>query len=120
MSYIIVSLGGFFGAILRYGLINIFNTSAFSYGVLIANSLGSFLVGVSFVLISEKFNLSEAYRVALIVGFCGSLTTLSTISFESVNLFTNGEYGLALVNLVSNIVLSLFFIIFGMYITRLF
>lgn len=119
ISFIIVGAGGFFGAIVRLGLINIFNTQSFTYGTLFANSLGSFLAGVFFVIISEKLVLTDAYRLALIVGFCGSLTTLSAISLDSVNLFLNDDYYLAILNFISNIILSVVFVIIGIYLTRL-
>jgi CrcB protein len=119
MSYIIVGIGGLFGAMVRYGLMSVFNTTSFAYGTLVANGLGSLLAGVFFVIISQKLHLSEAYRLALIVGFCGSLTTLSTISLDSIQLFYNGEYTTSIINMIINICISIVLVVVGIGIAKL-
>ena len=117
MNFLLISLGAIFGSSLRY----IFTLVLVSpYGVLLANILGSFIAGVAFVLINEKMLLSEAYRLALIVGFCGSLTTLSAFSLDSFNMLSAGNYGIAIVNIISNILLSLLAIGLGVYLAKLF
>jgi CrcB protein len=118
-SILLVALGGVTGSLVRFLLVNIFNTPAFAYGILIANALGSLLAGVFFVILSTKFDLNPEYKNLLIIGFCGSLTTLSTISLDSVNLFTTGDYQLAIINLFANIMLSVMMVILGVYLTKI-
>jgi CrcB protein len=118
-SILLVALGGVTGSLVRFLLVNIFNTPAFAYGTLFANALGSLLAGVFFVILSTKFDLNPEYKNLLIIGFCGSLTTLSTISLDSVNLFTTGDYQLAIINLFANIMLSVMMVILGVYLTKI-
>jgi len=77
------------------------------YGTLISNIIGSFIAGILVVVILEKLLLSETYRLMLLVGLTGSLTTMSTLSFESLEMLGGGNYGQALLNILLNIGLSL-------------
>ena len=77
------------------------------YGTLIPNIIGSFIAGILVVVILEKLLLSETYRLMLLVGLTGSLTTMSTLSFESLEMLGGGNYGQALLNILLNIGLSL-------------
>ena len=77
------------------------------YGTLISNVLGSLIAGILVVVILEKALLNETYRLMLLVGLTGSLTTMSTLSFESVEMLSNGHYPQALLNILLNVGLSL-------------
>ena len=74
---------------------------------MISNVVGSFIAGILVVVILEKLLLSETYRLMLLVGLTGSLTTMSTLSFESLEMLSGGSYGQALLNILLNIGLSL-------------
>ena len=80
---------------------------ALPYGTLISNIVGSFIAGILVVVILEKLLLSETYRLMLLIGLTGSLTTMSTLSFESLEMLSGGNYGQALLNILLNIGLSL-------------
>ena len=69
--------------------------------------LGSLIAGVLVVVILEKALLNETYRLMLLVGLTGSLTTMSTLSFESVEMLSSGHYSQALFNILVNVGLSL-------------
>ncbi len=118
MNFLLVSIGAVFGASLRYLLSELITHKI--YGVLVANMLGSFIAGTVFIILTEKIQLSDNYRLILLVGFCGSLTTLSTISLDSINLFTNlnHNYITAVINLTGNVVLSVMMIIIAMHLIR--
>ena len=105
-----IGVGATVGASCRYyiGVLSIqYLGKAFPYGTLISNVVGSFIAGILVVVILEKLLLSETYRLMLLVGLTGSLTTMSTLSFESLEMLSGGNYGQALLNILLNIGLSL-------------
>ena len=105
-----IGIGATVGASCRYyiGVLSIqFLGKAFPYGTLISNVVGSFIAGILVVVILEKLLLSETYRLMLLIGLTGSLTTMSTLSYESLEMLSGGSYGQALLNILLNIGLSL-------------
>ena len=80
---------------------------ALPYVTLISNVLGSLIAGILVVVILVKALLNETYRLMLLVGLTGSLTTMSTLSFESVEMLSSGYYSQALLNILLNVGLSL-------------
>ena len=117
-----IGAGATLGATMRYYLTELMNQlfgRGFPYGTLSANVLGSFLAGVLVVIILEKAALNETYRLLLLVGFTGSLTTMSTLSWESVEMIGLGHYAQAATNIVLNVGLSLLAAGLGVMLTRL-
>ncbi len=116
-----IGAGATIGASVRYYL-NVFMQSMFGsgfpYGTLSANIIGSFLAGVLVVVVLEKAALHEAYRLMLLVGLTGSLTTMSTLSWESVEMISLGHYGQAGINILLNVLLSLSAAGAGVVLTR--
>ena len=105
-----IGVGATVGASCRYyiGVLSIqYLGKGFPYGTLISNVVGSFIAGILVVVILEKLLLSETYRLMLLVGLTVSLTTMSTLSFESLEMLSGGSYGQALLNILLNIGLSL-------------
>jgi len=105
-----IGIGATVGATCRY-YIGVFSLyyfdKAFPYGTLISNIIGSFIAGLLVVFVLEKLFLSETYRLMLLVGLAGSLTTMSALSIESVEMLSGGNYGQALLNILLNLGLSL-------------
>lgn len=117
----IIGIGATIGASMRYYLTQFMNTTLgrdFPYGTLSANVIGSFLAGVLVVIILEKVRLSEAYRLMLLIGLTGSLTTMSTLSWESIEMINIGHYTQATINILFNIFLSLSATGLGFVLTR--
>lgn len=117
----IIGIGATIGASMRYYLTQFMNTtlgSGFPYGTLSANVIGSFLAGVLVVIILEKAKLSEAYRLMLLIGLTGSLTTMSTLSWESIEMISLGHYTQATINILFNIFLSLLAVGLGVVLAR--
>jgi len=108
-NILIIGLGGAFGAVSRYSLahlaINLFG-KGFPFGTLIANFVGSLLMGLLFGLI-ESGSLMPQVRIALGVGFLGAFTTFSTFSLDTVLLLQQGDWIKALLNVLLNVGLSL-------------
>lgn len=120
-----ISIGGAIGANLRYYAgIWLSNISNFPYATLAVNTIGSLIAGILLVIIIEKSLLSETYRLLLLVGLCGSLTTFSSFSLETLALFNTSQYPQAVLNIFLNIALSLLAagtgIILMRYLLRLF
>ena len=104
-----IGIGATVGASCRYyiGIVSVqYLGKALPYGTLISNVLGSFIAGLLVVFILEKLLLSETYRLMLLVGLTGSLTTMSALSIESVEMLSGGSYSQALLNILLNVGLS--------------
>ena len=105
-----IGIGATIGATCRYyiGILSIqYLGNGIPYGTLISNIIGSFLAGILIVLVLEKLYLSETYRLMLLVGLAGSLTTMSALSIEPVEMLGAGDYSQALINILLNLGLSL-------------
>lgn len=116
-----IGIGATIGASMRYYLTQFMNATfghGFAYGTLSANVIGSFLAGILVVVILEKSLLNEGYRLLLLIGFTGSLTTMSALSWESLEMISAGHYGQAGLNILLNIALSLSAVGFGAVLTR--
>lgn len=105
-----IALGGALGALGRYvaalGIHGLAGTG-FPYGTLFVNVLGSFLIGVLYVVIVEAPAGFGHYRGPLIVGLLGAFTTFSAFSIETVHLLEGGEIVKAGLNVLFNVVLCL-------------
>lgn len=105
-----VSVGAVIGANARYFLgvwaAERFGT-AFPYGTFIINLTGSLVVGFFLTLATQRALIDPRYRLLIAVGFCGSYTTFSTYTYESINLMLAGSWGLGLLNLLGSSALGL-------------
>ena len=93
----LVAAGGALGAVARFG-VSTFAWRAFPWPTLVVNLAGSFLLGY-FML---EAGMEHAPRLWLAVGFLGAFTTLSTYSFETVDLWRTGHIGMAVANVAAN------------------
>ena len=120
-TYIAIAFGGAIGAVSRYWLysaVQRLHDSGFPLGTFVVNVLGSFLIGVFFVLLAEKAQIAEQWRPIIVVGFLGGLTTFSTFSLDALLLFEHGHYNTALFYIISSIVLCLIVAFARMQLTR--
>jgi fluoride exporter len=115
-----VAAAGALGAIARWGASAWFGRRFpdFPLGTLIVNVTGSFALGFTFVLLSERITASPSIRLAITTGFLGAYTTFSTFSLETLRLLEDGAYGSALVNIVASLTLGLLAATIGVAIAR--
>ena len=113
LEFIFLGVGSVLGAFLRYKLTEsplIFNT--LPVNVLIANVIGSFILGL-FIVLSQQWHLDGKYSLFTAIGFCGSLTTMSFLALDSTNLLENHQYAALVVNILANVGLSIAALIGG-------
>lgn len=95
-----VGVGAALGAWLRWGLGAWLNErgAALPYGTLAANLVGGYLVGIAVAAFSSRPEVPPEWRLFIVTGFLGGLTTFSTFSAESVGLMMRAEYGAAFIH----------------------
>lgn len=121
IHWILVALGGAVGAMGRYWVSGVLNNAEHKVplGTLTVNVLGSFLMGVCFVLVLERAKLSPEMRPLLMTGFMGAFTTFSTFSLEAVALIQEGHIMSALIYISLSLLLCLAALYAGLVLTRL-
>lgn len=115
-----VGLGGGLGAMARYGLVTLSTRLpwAFPWGTLAVNVLGGFGIGALFLYGQRRPEWALAIRVWVITGFLGGFTTFSAFSLETLQLWSQGAQGKAVVNVLANVALSLSAVVAGMACAR--
>lgn len=105
---ILVGLGGFIGAVLRYliGLIPIKTDSGFPIKTMLINIAGAFAIGIVTALAAKNKSISPNFILMLQVGVCGGFTTFSTFAYEISDLIKTGNILTALLYILLSTVLS--------------
>jgi CrcB protein len=116
---ILVGLGGFIGAVLRYlmsGIVQSLTQSiSFPYGTLAVNITGCFFIGMFSSLIESQAGMTAEIRLLLMVGILGSFTTYSTFSNETIYLLQDKRLFFAFINITMHIILGLSAVILGRF-----
>ena len=115
LSWLAVGAGAAIGAWLRWGF-GLWLGSMHTYvqaGTLAANLVGGYLVGIALGFFSSHPQLTPEWRLFVITGFLGGLTTFSSFSGESVALLQRGDYGWALAHTLLHLVGSILLCIAG-------
>ncbi|WP_027859804.1 fluoride efflux transporter CrcB [Marinobacterium jannaschii] len=122
LHIVFIAIGGALGALGRYWVSGLLNnaTHKLPMGTLACNAVGSFLMGVCFVLILEKSKLDPEFRPLLMVGFMGAFTTFSTFSLETVAMLQEGHVMSAMIYILLSVLLCIAALSAGLWITRLF
>ncbi|MBA2848336.1 fluoride efflux transporter CrcB [Thermosulfuriphilus ammonigenes] len=109
MKLLIVGLGGALGAILRYLVAGLLSRAfpLFPWGTFVVNVSGSFLLGFSATLMTERLLVSPETRIFITIGLLGAYTTFSTFEYESLSLLENGAHMEAFGNIFGSLVAGL-------------
>lgn len=103
----LLAVGGVVGTFLRYRITESpILVGTLQVNVLIVNIIGSFILGLFFVM-SQQWNLDTKYTLFVAIGFCASLTTMSSFALESSNLIDDKQFGLLAINILTNVGLSI-------------
>ncbi len=109
-TVIYIALFGALGCLTRYwlagGVYAMFGR-AFPYGTFAVNVVGAFLIGLIMEFGMRSALLSPTLRIGLTIGFLGGLTTFSTFSYETFKLLEDGQFLLALANVMASVTLCL-------------
>jgi len=112
--------GGAVGSLARYYLSGWPHKDAdwiFPWGTMLVNTTGAFIIGILWGLV-DNMNFSPNTRTFIFIGILGGFTTFSTYALETLNLFRDGNFKLALLNIVMSNVLAIFLVFAGFLLAR--
>ena len=114
IELMLIAIGAVAGAFLRYRITSspLLILDILPINVLIVNVIGSFILGV-FSVLTVAWNLDSKYTMLVAVGFCGSLTTMSSFALETARFLDERFFGRMALNLVVNVSFSIGAIIAG-------
>ena len=113
-AVITICIGACIGALARWQLSLHFNPNGWlPWGTLYANLIGGYLIGVCVAVFQQLPELDPLWRLLLVTGFLGALTTFSSFSSEVVQMVLCSRYGLALLTSALHLLGSLVFTLGG-------
>lgn len=114
LSLLSIALGSVIGAWLRWGISLRFNSifENIPFGTVIVNLTGAFIIGLAVSFFSNSA-ISPNYKLFVVTGFCGALTTFSTFSVEIVALLQASKFEYAISTIAIHVIGSLIFTVLG-------
>ncbi|MDP3829106.1 MAG: fluoride efflux transporter CrcB [Polaromonas sp.] len=113
-AVIAICLGASAGALARWGLaLWLTPGGLIPWGTLAANLIGGYLIGVCLAIFQSLPQLDPVWRLMLVTGFLGGLTTFSSFSAEVVTFLLEERYGLALGTAALHVLGSLLMTVIG-------
>lgn len=123
LGWFAIAMGGALGATARFAMshqVYQWFGRDFAWGTLSVNMLGSFIMGLTAVLLVDKLGVSTEWRAFVMVGFLGAFTTFSTFSYETIQYIEVGEINKAFMNIVISVLTCLVAVWLGMLAGRQF
>ena len=119
-GFVAVGVGAALGAWLRWGLSVALNhvTPNLPLGTLGSNLIGGYLIGIAVEVLVHQTVLTPEWRLFIITGFLGGLTTFSTFSAEAVGLLSREQYGWATALIGAHLAGSLLMTVLGIMTVR--
>ncbi|WP_338561459.1 fluoride efflux transporter CrcB [Erwinia sp. E_sp_B04_7] len=120
-SLIAIAIGGSAGSILRW-LLSVRLNALFPSlppGTLTVNLVGGFIIGAAMAYFLRNPELDPAWKLLIVTGFCGGLTTFSTFSLEIVTLMQSGNYLWAMTSALTHVTGSLLMTFAGFWLISL-
>ena len=115
LTVLAICTGASLGALARWGLgLWLTPGGLLPWGTLAANLVGGYLIGVAMAAFQAMPQLDPVWRLLLITGFLGGLTTFSSFSAEVVEFLMTGRYGLALLTAGLHVMGSLAMTVLGL------
>ncbi len=92
-SLIAIAIGAAAGAWIRWGLGMSLNGlfPTMPPGTVLANLVGGYIIGLALAFFASNPSISQEWRLLIMTGFCGGLTTFSTFSAETLTLIQEGR-----------------------------
>jgi len=120
LSFLAIGVGAALGAWLRYGLSLWLNPlhNTVPLGTLTANLLGGYVIGLALAFFASRPELSPQWRLFVVTGLLGGLTTFSTFSAEVVYLLQRQQLGWGLLTIGLHLAGSLSMTAFGWWTWR--
>ena len=118
---LLVFAGGGLGSVCRLMVGKFFKlySPVFPLATLASNFLSCMVFGAVIMLGVSRMNLSYSLKLLLITGFCGGFSTYSAFTFETVELFKNGQQWMGISNIILNFVLSVAGLYLGIFVVKL-
>ena len=115
LTVLAICIGASLGALARWGLgLWLTPGGLLPWGTLAANLVGGYLIGLAIAAFQAMPQLDPVWRLLLITGFLGGLTTFSSFSAEVVEFLMAGRYGLALLTAGLHVLGSLVMTVLGL------
>lgn len=112
-----IFVGGGIGSLMRYGITRLLLAldlrGAFPWATLLANVISVAILAWVLLKMSGHFQQRPALSAFITIGICGGFSTFSTFSYENFLLFREGMPGIAIANMLVNVVacLAIFFLL---------
>jgi fluoride exporter len=115
LSILAICVGASFGAVLRWLLANRLNSllTSLPLGTLAANLLGGYLIGIAVAFFANHPSLSPQWRLLVVTGFLGGLTTFSTFSAEVVTSLMEARMNWAIATVAAHVLGSIAMTLLG-------